>query len=68
MTKDDLIQRSGEAHEFNHALKVVPLEYALAAIAAEREACANIADDHETWRDNPSMVIADTIRKRPDSK
>jgi hypothetical protein len=34
MTKDELIAKAGTASEFSHDLRVVPLEYALQAIAA----------------------------------
>ena len=33
-----------------------------AATLAERERCAAIAEEHEVWRDNPAINIADAIR------
>ena len=35
---------------------------------AEREACAKIADDHETWESNPSNNIAERIRMRSNAE
>lgn len=47
MTKDELIAKAGEAFEFDQKLRVVPLDYALQALAAsrnttERDALAKI--------------------------
>lgn len=44
MTENELNGHSGKAYEFSSSLCVVPLEYALAAINAEREACAKMVD------------------------
>ena len=40
MTENELKEHSGNACEFTHSLCVVSLDYALAAIKTEREACA----------------------------
>jgi hypothetical protein len=50
MTENELKKHSGSACEFTHSLCVVPLEYALAAIKAEREACAKIClAEKDAW-------------------
>jgi hypothetical protein len=71
MTRDDIIRMAREAGLYLatdvHWMPIIGLEYAekFAALvaAAEREACADIA---ENWRCNgcPRTVLADQIRAR----
>ncbi len=44
------------------------LEFARKLIEEEREACAKIADEHDTWEINPAYNIAERIRMRSDTK
>ena len=67
MNTDDIIRMAREAGKVRPGVEYMPLEvferFAKLVAAAEREACADIA---ENWRCNgmPRTVLADQIRER----